>query len=217
MVFLAFPNYNLGRGLLEIAQNEYNAEIHDMHVEVYGHGDSRFRPPLRWECAGKHVYANCGLGVLYFVTTCILEWWGGSGQPFSGCLSRRWSEDADITPNHSAQARSIYEGDRNVDDDDRLIQIDRDMSSDAASIQDSDVENEADVADSIPESGADQFGLVISGLRKAYQNRVGCGLVAVDGLSFRADRGECFGLLGVNGAGKSSTVASVPTPYDAAD
>ncbi|XP_052852159.1 ATP-binding cassette sub-family A member 2 isoform X1 [Drosophila gunungcola] len=42
--------------------------------------------------------------------------------------------------------------------------------------------------------------LIVSNLRKCYKEKV-----AVDGLSFAADPGECFGLLGVNGAGKTST------------
>ncbi|KAH8404862.1 hypothetical protein KR222_007399, partial [Zaprionus bogoriensis] len=42
--------------------------------------------------------------------------------------------------------------------------------------------------------------LLVSNLSKSY-----AGNKAVDGLSFAAERGECFGLLGVNGAGKTST------------
>ncbi|XP_017068116.1 phospholipid-transporting ATPase ABCA3 isoform X2 [Drosophila eugracilis] len=44
------------------------------------------------------------------------------------------------------------------------------------------------------------YPLIVSKLRKRYGQTV-----AVDGLSFAAARGECFGLLGVNGAGKTST------------
>ncbi|KAH8409957.1 hypothetical protein KR009_002192 [Drosophila setifemur] len=48
------------------------------------------------------------------------------------------------------------------------------------------------------------YPLIVSNLRKSYQQQV-----AVDGLSFAAVRGECFGLLGVNGAGKTSTFQMV--------
>ncbi|XP_017037324.1 phospholipid-transporting ATPase ABCA3 [Drosophila kikkawai] len=50
------------------------------------------------------------------------------------------------------------------------------------------------------EHPSEGYPLVVSGLRKRYQDKV-----AVNGLSFAAQRGECFGLLGVNGAGKTST------------
>ncbi|EDW03205.1 ATP-binding cassette sub-family A member 2 isoform X2 [Drosophila grimshawi] len=46
---------------------------------------------------------------------------------------------------------------------------------------------------------AQMFPLVVSNLRKSYD-----GKPAVSGISFAAERGECFGLLGVNGAGKTS-------------
>lgn len=42
-----------------------------------------------------------------------------------------------------------------------------------------------------------------SSLRKVYHNR-GAKLTAVDNLSFGVNKGECFSLLGVNGAGKST-------------
>lgn len=41
----------------------------------------------------------------------------------------------------------------------------------------------------------------VNGLRKQYSNKV-----AVDGLSFQVNQGEVFGLLGHNGAGKSTTI-----------
>lgn len=46
----------------------------------------------------------------------------------------------------------------------------------------------------------------ISGLRKVYPTSSGA-KVAVKSTSLGIPRGECFGLLGINGAGKSSTLA----------
>ena len=43
--------------------------------------------------------------------------------------------------------------------------------------------------------------VVATGLRKAYGSRV-----AVDDISLRVERGECFGFLGPNGAGKTTTM-----------
>lgn len=41
--------------------------------------------------------------------------------------------------------------------------------------------------------------------RKAYRTLKGESFLAVERLSFGLDYGECFALLGVNGAGKSTT------------
>lgn len=46
----------------------------------------------------------------------------------------------------------------------------------------------------------------IKGLRKVYPTRGGVAKVAVKNTSLGIPRGECFGLLGINGAGKSSTL-----------
>src|SRR6476660_3093923 len=43
--------------------------------------------------------------------------------------------------------------------------------------------------------------LRVRGLRKTYKN-----VVAVDGLDLEVQRGECFGLLGPNGTGKTTTI-----------
>jgi ABC-type multidrug transport system ATPase subunit len=49
--------------------------------------------------------------------------------------------------------------------------------------------------------------VLIDGLSVAYPN----GIVAVDGVSLSVRRGEVFGLLGLNGAGKSSLIKTIAT------
>ena len=46
-------------------------------------------------------------------------------------------------------------------------------------------------------------------LRKAYTTFLGDPFVAVEDISFGLNYGECFALLGVNGAGKSTTFKSL--------
>ena len=46
--------------------------------------------------------------------------------------------------------------------------------------------------------------LEISGLKKSFKN-----VKAVDGVSFRVKSGELFAFLGVNGAGKSTTISVI--------
>ena len=49
----------------------------------------------------------------------------------------------------------------------------------------------------------------VAGFRKAYTTLLGEPSLAVERISFGLDFGECFCLLGVNGAGKSSTFKSL--------
>ena len=76
---------------------------------------------------------------------------------------------------------------------------------------DADVEAEKLLVANTP---ADQYKIKVEGLRKVYQINGGCcnplkPLVAVENISFGLQAGECFALLGVNGAGKSTTFKSL--------
>lgn len=69
---------------------------------------------------------------------------------------------------------------------------------------DSDVQAESDrVADNKDEV------VRVSNFRKAYTKSFGTPFLAVENISFGLDYGECFALLGVNGAGKSTTFKSL--------
>ena len=78
---------------------------------------------------------------------------------------------------------------------------------DAPYEDDADVAKEAErieaLADSGKPGGEADDAIVLTRLRKVYsQNRK----VAVKKLSFAIKKGECFGFLGINGAGKTSTL-----------
>ena len=51
--------------------------------------------------------------------------------------------------------------------------------------------------------------MVVNKFRKAYTTFSGDPFLAVERVSFGLDYGECFALLGVNGAGKSTTFKSL--------
>ena len=59
----------------------------------------------------------------------------------------------------------------------------------------------------------EQFKIKVENLRKVYSIQKDCctpkSLVAVENISFGLESGECFALLGVNGAGKSTTFKSL--------
>ena len=54
----------------------------------------------------------------------------------------------------------------------------------------------------------------VSDFRKAYTSPSGPPFLAVERISFGLDYGECFALLGVNGAGKSTTFKSLTADTD---
>ncbi len=50
--------------------------------------------------------------------------------------------------------------------------------------------------------------ITVSGLKKYFKD-----VKAVDNISFQVERGELFGFLGVNGAGKSTTINMMCTLF----
>jgi len=74
-----------------------------------------------------------------------------------------------------------------------------------AEILDSDVEKEKLL---LQQSSSDDYVISVQGLRKLYGIRgIGTPLEAVKGVWFGVKKGEVFGFLGTNGAGKTSTLS----------
>ena len=79
---------------------------------------------------------------------------------------------------------------------------------------DDDVVEEAERVDKLALNGSQSDIVQVKNLKKVYrvQAKIPCkgtSLLAVSDLSFALQSGECFALLGVNGAGKSTTFKSL--------
>ncbi|KAK2835350.1 hypothetical protein Q5P01_015834 [Channa striata] len=152
-VFLIFPHFCLGRGLIDMAKNQAMADAFQRL------GQKPTLDPLQWDFVGKNLFAMAAEGVVFFIFTILLQykffirfrpWWAESEMPPLG------PEDEDV-----GRERERVKGGK--------------AQSDILSMID------------------------LSKVYKAGRKP------AVDRLCLGIPRGECFGLLGVNGAGKTST------------
>ncbi|NWT46350.1 ABCA1 protein, partial [Chroicocephalus maculipennis] len=150
-VFLIFPHFCLGRGLIDMVKNQAMADAFERF------GDKHFVSPLSWGLVGKNMFAMAIEGVLFFLFTLLLQY------RFFLRLGPR-----------ALQLPSLGE-------------------------EDEDVARERARVGSTPRHG---HLLLLKDLTKVYRRRRA---PAVDRLCVAIPPGECFGLLGVNGAGKTST------------
>uniref|UniRef100_A0A3Q3W3E5 P-type phospholipid transporter n=1 Tax=Mola mola TaxID=94237 RepID=A0A3Q3W3E5_MOLML len=152
-VFLIFPHFCLGRGLIDMAKNQAMVDAFQRL------GTKRTLDPLQWDFVGKNLFAMAAEGVVFFIFTILLQykffihfrpWWVEPELPPLG------PEDEDV----ARERERIING-----------------------------KAQSDI-------------LTMINLSKVYKTGR---KPAVDRLCLGIPRGECFGLLGVNGAGKTST------------
>ncbi|XP_065646706.1 phospholipid-transporting ATPase ABCA1 isoform X2 [Hydra vulgaris] len=153
VIFLVFPNYCLGRGLMDLAYNELmnmvNAQIGQFE---------KIHSPFEWQIVTRSLVYMFSEGVIFFIFTLFIEY---------KCMKRR--------PSNSKDGSSQ--------------KLDQDVASEKYRVL---------------SGGADNDLLRVENLAKIYNSNQGK-LLAVNNLYFGVAKGECFGLLGVNGAGKSTT------------
>uniref|UniRef100_A0A669FBF6 P-type phospholipid transporter n=1 Tax=Oreochromis niloticus TaxID=8128 RepID=A0A669FBF6_ORENI len=154
-VFLIFPHFCLGRGLIDMVKNQAMADA----LERFG--ENRFRSPLAWDMVGKNLFAMAIEGVVFFCITVLIQ--------YRFCFKARWGKL--ITYIH---LKPIGEEDEDV----------------------------ARERQRILSGGGQTDILELRQLTKIYKRKQ---KPAVDRLCVGIPPGECFGLLGVNGAGKTST------------
>ncbi|XP_077834795.1 phospholipid-transporting ATPase ABCA7 isoform X2 [Macaca mulatta] len=154
-VFLIFPHFCLGRGLIDMVRNQAMADAFERL------GDRQFQSPLRWEVVGKNLLAMVIQGPVFLLFTLLLQHRSQLlPQPKVRSLPPLGLEDEDVARERERVVRGATQGDV----------------------------------------------LVLRNLTKVYH---GQRMPAVDRLCLGIPPGECFGLLGVNGAGKTSTFRMV--------
>ncbi|XP_035203975.1 phospholipid-transporting ATPase ABCA7 isoform X2 [Oxyura jamaicensis] len=150
-VFLVFPHFCLGRGLIDMVKNQAMADAFERF------GDKRFVSPLSWDLAGKNMFAMAVEGIIFFLFTLLLQYrFFLRLRPRALQLPPLGDEDQDVAQERVRVGSSPRHGDV----------------------------------------------LLLKDLTKVYRRRRA---PAVDRLCLAIPAGECFGLLGVNGAGKTST------------
>ncbi|CAM1324270.1 ABCA2 (predicted) [Pycnogonum litorale] len=155
-IFLIFPNYCLGRGLMDVAFNEYS----NFFLFKTGQYD-QITSPFAWNLVTRKLVAMAISGITFFIITLLCE--------FRFFIKRREMGSKSLIP--------IDEEDSDVADERRRVKRGK---------------TRGDL-------------LVIKDLTKVYNTRKLGKNLAVNQLCLGVPEGECFGLLGVNGAGKSTT------------
>ncbi|XP_028834348.1 phospholipid-transporting ATPase ABCA1a isoform X2 [Denticeps clupeoides] len=150
-VFLIFPHFCLGRGLIDMVKNQAMADA----LERFG--ENRFRSPLAWDMVGKNLFAMAVEGVVFFCITVLIQ--------YRFCIK---------AGSLSSPLKPIGEEDEDVARERQRILC----------------------------GGGQSDILELRHLTKVYKKKQ---KPAVDRLCVGIPPGECFGLLGVNGAGKTST------------
>ncbi|XP_069448042.1 phospholipid-transporting ATPase ABCA7 isoform X5 [Ovis canadensis] len=154
-VFLIFPHFCLGRGLIDMVRNQAMADAFERL------GEGHFQSPLRWEVVGKNLLAMFIQGPVFLLFTLLLQHHNRLlPQPKLRPLPALGEEDEDVARERERVVQGATQGDV----------------------------------------------LVLRDLTKVYP---GQRTPAVDRLCLGIPPGECFGLLGVNGAGKTSTFRMV--------
>eukprot|EP00051_Salpingoeca_urceolata_P015767 m.206008 g.206008 ORF g.206008 m.206008 type:complete len:2576 (+) comp18495_c0_seq1:570-8297(+) len=170
-VLLFFPQYCLGRGIIDMARNEYEAE----YAELVEGRDDVFISPLTWNICGKNLVWMAVEGVAFFLLNISVEY------------IKTWQIKRGNAAAKAARVRA-----RPEDEDEDVVAERRRVSTMVSARQ----------AES---AGFDDI-MVVDGLRKVYKPMSKKKKkVAVDDISFAVGPGDVFGLLGVNGAGKTST------------
>ncbi|XP_062905004.1 phospholipid-transporting ATPase ABCA1-like [Mobula hypostoma] len=150
-VFLIFPHFCLGRGLIDMVKNQAMADA----LERFG--ENRFVSPLSWDLVGRNLFAMAVEGVVFFIITVLIQYrFFIKPRPSSVKLPEVTDDDEDV----AKERQRVLSG------------------------------------------GCQNDILELKSLTKIYRMKR---KPAVDRLCVGIPPGECFGLLGVNGAGKSTT------------
>ena len=174
-LFLFFPQFCLGRSVLDVARNEYSYQYERIDALLVNDDPPVFASPWAWDIAGRGIIL---LALHSLAWTALLLASTHAKSIASYVTSRLLSR---------APALSVAA-------DDGMALLDPAASDDGDDLS--------------HDSGVSVQDLHIE-YRKTRFCRKASGTKAVRGISFDARPGQCFGLLGLNGAGKSSTFNAI--------
>lgn len=180
IVFLIFPNYCFGRGLMDIAKNEYLTDYTNLAAKF---GQASYKPfvdPLAWGIAGRNVMSMVIQGFVFFGITLAIEFYQ--------------IRNMSARPSLLGRIMRALGCSRGIDGILDYLKSNRDVQN-----ADSDVVAEA--MNAYERDYKEKCAVVVRDLSKIYGSSDSSRKVGVNRLSFTVRRGECFGLLGVNGAG----------------
>jgi len=198
-----FPAYALGKALLDLATRDLLSTF----------GVAARSSLFDWETLGRPMALLFGEGVAFAALALLLEALGEALPWLAGCRPS--------LPGRLAAGGVSAVEDEDEDEDETVRRERRLVEGGASAADPATAERLASrgvhCARDPPEEEAP---LAVRRLRKVYGNLCGGGKVAVADLCLRVERGECFGFLGTNGAGKSTTFAmltgaTAPTSGDA--
>lgn len=71
--FLIFPNYCLGRGILDVARHEYQAQYDEVASAVSNGSGISFTNPIAWHIVGRNLFLMAIQAVFWLLITVALE------------------------------------------------------------------------------------------------------------------------------------------------
>ena len=185
---ILIPHYSYGKGLYDIGQNKLNENRQRFNTQTMSLAPVGSKDWWADDVIGDDIAWLVGLAVGFGVLIILVELSEGS----IATLASKGLEFFRIrSRNTSAASSSVDE----IDDED--VAEERRRVNDMASTGFSADRREENSADS-------RDGVILHGITKTFGFGSGA-KKAVRNLSVGMPRGQCFGLLGINGAGKTST------------
>lgn len=179
VIFLIFPSFGLGRGLLDITQKEYEARSNDAVAELLQQPPPARTAVLSWGAIGQIVFVLIVEGIVFFSCRVKQDVAANAG---GGCKAIPHSKDD--RPSDGGNFELLENG------------IGSAAAAAAAAVT---ADDNAGGVDASVDTPAAYVRVNAVTHRYGSQTRA-----AVDDVSFSAGRGRVFGLLGVNGAGKTT-------------
>lgn len=181
IVFLIFPPYCLGRGLIDIAYNDYYNTFYTKTGQM-----SKIRSPFEWDITTRNLIAMACIGSISWVFTLLLEY---------EFFKFKWLKKTRV------DQKSFY-----VQKSEDL-----DVKAERLRIENSLDRNDQLILKNLRKTYGKQSNFSLKKLIFQSKTKNKKHFIAVKNLSFGVPAGECFGLLGVNGAGKTTTFKMLTT------